>query len=80
MELFSLEEGTTSGVPARFGKGGVNTRAQQGNPEARFIPGYRGYAGKILNPEDIAPQGLFDITGSRKVIKRKRKPVWEDML
>ncbi|MCK9591400.1 MAG: hypothetical protein M0Q91_05255 [Methanoregula sp.] len=79
LELFSLEEGTTSAIPKRFGKGGVNTRAQKGNPEARFIPGYRGYAGKILAPEDIAPQGLFDITGKGKT-RGRRKTVWENMI
>jgi len=79
MELFSLEEGTTSAIPTRFGKGGVNTRAQRGNPEARFIPGYRGYAGKILAPEDIAPQGLFDIVGKGQR-KGRRRTVWENMI
>jgi hypothetical protein len=79
MELFSLEEGTTSAIPTRFGKGGVNARAQRGNPEARFIPGYRGYARKILAPEDIAPQGLFDIVGKGQRKGRKRT-VWENMI
>lgn len=81
MELLSLEQGTTSAVPARFGLGGVNTFAQRGNPKALFIPGYRGYAGNILNPDDIAPNGLFDIQGhpQKNAPKRKRSS-YEKML
>ena len=51
----------------------------KGNPEARFIPGYKGTAAKYLQPEDIAPQGLFDITGKGKSRGRKRT-VWENMI
>jgi hypothetical protein len=61
LELFSLEQGTDTGVPYRFGKGGVNVRAASGNPTAAFIPGYRGTAAQRLRPEDIAPNGIFDI-------------------
>jgi hypothetical protein len=79
LELSSLEMGTDTPVPIRFGKGGVNTKAQKGNPEAKFIPGYKGYAGKMLAPEDVAPQGLFDITGKGKA-RGRRKTVWENMI
>jgi hypothetical protein len=79
MELFSFEMGTDSPVPRRFGRGGVTPAAIAKNPLAKFIPGYRGVAGRRLAPEDIAPNRLFDILGTGKG-PRRRPTYWEDLL
>ena len=81
LELFSLEQGQDTPVPYRFGKGGVNVRAASGNPTAAFIPGYRGTAAQRLRPEDIAPNGLFDILdkGPQRLRKVNRNSIGDKL-
>ena len=59
LELFSFEIGEDTPIPKRFGLGGEIGLII--NPEARFIPGYRGVAQNIIRPQDRTKNRLFDI-------------------